>query len=184
MRARLWRPVVLGLVLMPLAACQTVGTKEAGEGAAIEDRTTAAGVEGDAARTRALAGGPAGTFQGRSIDDPASPISRRVFYFDYDSDEIREEYKPILEAHAAYLTEQRGVNATLEGHADERGSREYNLALGERRGQTVRRVMTILGAAAGQVGVVSFGEERPAVEGHDESAYAENRRVELVYRAR
>jgi peptidoglycan-associated lipoprotein len=181
------RLFLLGCLLIPLAACQTVGTREGEEGAAVEDRTGAAGTAGldeSSARARELARGPAGTFRGRSIDDPSSPISRRIIYFDYDSDAIRDEYRPVLEAHAAYLGEQPSLRGTLEGHTDERGSREYNLGLGERRGQAVKRVLGVLGASSSQVSVVSYGEERPAADGHDESAWAQNRRVEILYRAR
>jgi peptidoglycan-associated lipoprotein len=185
MRKRLWTNLLLAGLILPLAGCQTTGTQD-GEGAGtVEDRSAStAGFGGDeAARARALTGpgGAAGTWRGKSIDDPTSPLSKRVIYFDYDSDAVRDEYRPTLEAHAAYLGENQGVRVVLEGHTDERGSREYNLGLGERRGQAVQRVMTVLGARSEQAHTVSFGEERPAAEGHDESAWALNRRVELLY---
>ena len=96
---------------------------------------------------------------------------------------MRDEYRATLEAHAAYLAEKRAA-ATLEGNTDERGSREYNLGLGERRAQAVRRLMTAYGAGGNQLRAVSFGEEKPAADGGDESAWSLNRRVEIVYGSR
>ena len=118
---------------------------------------------------------------GGSLDDPNSPLAVRVIYFDYDSANIREDFNETVAAHAAYLAANATASVTLEGHADERGSREYNLALGERRALAVRRQLVLLGASAGQVRTVSYGEERAAVDGHEEQSYALNRRVELVY---
>ena len=103
-----------------------------------------------------------------------------VVYFEYDSSEIRSEYLPVVAAHAGYLVKYPTARVRLEGHTDERGSREYNIGLGERRAQTVRRALQAQGVAESQIATVSYGEERPAVEGTDEAAYAKNRRVELV----
>lgn len=110
------------------------------------------------------------------------PLSRLVIYFDFDRSEIRSDFNDTLRAHGAFLAENGDRQIRLEGHADERGSREYNIGLGERRAQAVRRVLMLQGAAADQVGTVSYGEERPAALGSDENAYSLNRRVELVYR--
>jgi peptidoglycan-associated lipoprotein len=107
--------------------------------------------------------------------------ARSVIYFEYDSSEIRSEYVPVVAAHASYLTKYPNALVRLEGHTDERGSREYNIGLGERRAQTVRRALQIQGVADSQITTVSYGEERPAVEGADEAAYAQNRRVEISY---
>jgi peptidoglycan-associated lipoprotein len=185
MATRLWKPLLIASLLMPLAACQTVGTQDE-SGVAVEDRASTSGLDDASARARGLGGpggGAAGSWRGKSIDDPSSPLSKRVIYFDYDSDAVRDEYRPVLEAHAAYLVE-KGGQTTLEGHTDERGSREYNLGLGERRGQSVQRLMTVFGARSNQTRVISFGEERPEADGHDESAWAQNRRVEIVYGSR
>ena len=122
--------------------------------------------------------------QATSLHNPSSLLSRRTVYFEFDSAEIGGEAREIIEAHAGYLSVNPGATVTLEGHADERGTREYNLALGERRGESVRRLMTLLGASSPQLTVVSYGEERPAVDGHDESAWRFNRRVEIVYTSR
>lgn len=104
-----------------------------------------------------------------------------VIYFDYDSSELRPADTDIVARHARQLGMNAGMTVRLEGHGDERGSREYNIGLGERRAQTVRRLLLIQGASASQVSTVSFGEERPAVDGSTEAAYAQNRRVEITY---
>ncbi len=104
-----------------------------------------------------------------------------IVYFDYDSSELRAEDTDIVASHARELSMNSSLKVRLEGHADERGSREYNIGLGERRAQTVRRLLLIQGASASQVSTVSFGEERPAVEGGNETAYSQNRRVEINF---
>lgn len=115
--------------------------------------------------------------------DTAQPAAMaRVVYFDYDSFEVKPEYAATLEANAKYLAAGRSRRLALEGHTDERGGREYNLALGQKRAEAVRRALTLLGVSDAQLEPVSFGEEKPAVEGFNESAYAKNRRVEFTYR--
>ncbi len=116
-----------------------------------------------------------------SLDDPQSLLAVRIIYFEYDSSDVKFEDRATVEAHAAYLIANPNTNMTLEGHADERGSREYNLALGERRAQTVKRQMTLLGASPSQIRTVSYGEERPAIDNHDEYSWSQNRRVEIIY---
>jgi peptidoglycan-associated lipoprotein len=104
-----------------------------------------------------------------------------IVYFDYDRAEIRSEYVPVVAAHAKYLNGNAARKVRLEGHSDERGSREYNIGLGERRAQAVRRALMLQGVTDTQITTVSYGEERPAVAGSDDTAYSRNRRVELVY---
>jgi len=104
-----------------------------------------------------------------------------VIYFDYDRAEIKPEFVPVVAAHAKFLNGNSNRRVRLEGHSDERGSREYNIGLGERRAQAVRRALMLQGVSEAQITTVSYGEERPAVQGSDESAYSKNRRVELVY---
>ncbi len=106
--------------------------------------------------------------------------ARNVVYFDYDSSEIRPADDAIVSAHASYLSKYANARVRLEGHTDERGSREYNIGLGERRAQTVRRALMLQGVKESQITTVSYGEERPLAEGSDDAAYAQNRRVELV----
>jgi peptidoglycan-associated lipoprotein len=113
---------------------------------------------------------------------PDGPLgSQRVIYFDFDSSDIRNEYVDVIAAHGRFLAGNATVRVRLEGHTDERGSREYNIGLGERRAQTVRRALALQGVQDSQVTTVSYGEERPAAAGSDDNAYSKNRRVEIVY---
>lgn len=104
-----------------------------------------------------------------------------IVYFDYDRAEIKSEFVPVVAAHAKFLNGSPQRKVRLEGHSDERGSREYNIGLGERRAQAVRRALMLQGVTENQITTVSYGEERPAVQGSDEATYGKNRRVELVY---
>lgn len=104
-----------------------------------------------------------------------------TFYFDFDTSEIKQEARDVLVAHARFLANNPGQNVRIEGHADERGTKEYNLALGERRANAVQRFLIVNGASRGQLETISYGEEKPAVMGSSESAWAQNRRVELVF---
>lgn len=122
-----------------------------------------------------------GGFVGDPLQDPDSLLAKRVVYFDFDKSEIKSETREIIEAHAQYLSANPSVRIVVEGHCDERGTREYNLGLGERRGKAVQQVMSLLGVSSSQVEVVSYGEERPAAMGHEEDAWAMNRRVEFLY---
>jgi peptidoglycan-associated lipoprotein len=106
----------------------------------------------------------------------------RLIYFDYDSYAVKPEFQSLLQAHAQFLKANGARHVALEGHTDERGGREYNLALGQRRAEAVRRALALLGVADSQMEAVSFGKEKPAVPGSDEAAWAKNRRVEIVYR--
>ena len=108
-------------------------------------------------------------------------MAERTIYFDFDSSRVAQRYLPLLNAHALYLAEYPNARVVVEGHADERGSREYNIGLGERRALNVRRRLLFQGASGNQLEVISLGEERPARAGSDEQAWAANRRVELVY---
>lgn len=125
--------------------------------------------------------GSGGAGLGGELDDPSSPLAKRVIYFMYNSDEVMPEYKSVISTHANYLAAHPDQTATLEGHADERGSSEYNIALSEQRAKSVARMMNLQGVSDSQVQVVSFGEEKPSVSGHDESAWQQNRRVEISY---
>lgn len=113
--------------------------------------------------------------------DPGNPLSTRIVYFAYDSSTIQPRFRDAIQAHAAYLAAHPNVDLRLEGHTDERGTREYNVALGERRAESVQRALVVAGASRGQITTLSFGEERPAALGSNSDAYAKNRRVELIY---
>jgi len=115
------------------------------------------------------------------LDQVDTPLANRTIYFDFDSAKISDESLAILEIHGNFIAGNGDVSVRLEGHTDERGSREYNIALGDRRAQSVRRVLLFQGASVDQVDTVSYGEEQPAVLGHEEAAWGKNRRVELVY---
>ena len=106
----------------------------------------------------------------------------RIIYFDYDSYTLKPEAQPVVEAHARFLKANPGRQIAVEGHTDERGGREYNLALGQKRSEAVRRALSLLGVADAQVEAVSLGKEKPAAPGSDESSWAQNRRAEIVYR--
>ena len=165
--------------ILTLAAC---GGDEATKGS--EGETPPPTEQGSGASTSGSQGSTGTGFQGNPLDDPASLLSNRTVYFAYDADQVNAADRPVIEAHGRYLADNPSATVTLEGHADERGSREYNIALGERRANTVRQLMTLLGANSAQIRVVSYGEERSAVDGHDESAWSRNRRVEIIYRNR
>lgn len=185
-------PILLAVVL---AACETSGTAsqpEPGPEPAGSDTATAAGgATAAGAGSGAIASGtvinregpPVAGEPGRSAsgDWIGGPQGTLVIYFDYDRSSIREEYSQVLQAHGAWLAANQGQTVRLEGHADERGTPEYNLALGSRRANAVTQALTALGAGSAQLNAVSFGEERPAAEGADEIAWSQNRRVELVY---
>ncbi|MEW5771791.1 MAG: peptidoglycan-associated lipoprotein Pal [Pseudomonadota bacterium] len=115
------------------------------------------------------------------LKDPASPLSKRVIMFDYDSAAIRDEYRTLLEAHAEFLKANTASKVILQGHADERGSREYNLALGQRRAESVYKAMQLLGVGDTQMEAASLGEEKPVAPGHDEESWQQNRRAEILY---
>ena len=115
------------------------------------------------------------------LKDPGNILSKRSVYFDFDSSSVKDEFKPVVTAHAKYLNDNRGRKIVIQGNTDERGSREYNLALGQRRSDSVKKMMQLLGVSDAQVETVSFGEEKPRASGSDEGAYAENRRSDIVY---
>jgi peptidoglycan-associated lipoprotein len=140
------------------------------------DGTGPDGAQGDASGL-----GDQGQLRLDPLQDPDSPLAKRVIYFDYDSDQVKAESLETVNAHAQYLANNPTQRVRLEGHADERGSREYNLALGERRAQSVSRLLQLQGVLDDQIEIISYGEELPAAPGSDERSWELNRRVELVY---
>ena len=170
------------LIVGVLAGCSSTPPLEQ-EGAKVEDRGPAAappekpadsGVSSKPLGTSTVAADP--------LKDPANILSKRSVYFDFDSNLVKAEFKPLVTAHARYLTQNQSAQMRIEGNADERGSREYNLALGQRRADAVKQMMELLGAKASQIESVSFGEEKPKATGHDEAAWAENRRADIKYK--
>jgi peptidoglycan-associated lipoprotein len=118
------------------------------------------------------------------LEQSDSVLANRTIYFEFDSAKLSDETLSILEAHGDFIAGNGNVDVRLEGHTDERGSREYNIALGDRRAQSVRRVLLVQGASTDQIDTVSYGEEQPAMSGHTEEAWNDNRRVELIYKVR
>lgn len=177
---RTW-PLALLLVLA-LGGCATApgepGVAEEDEEAA----EAAARAEEEAARAVSADECPPDCdFARAAIDDPESILAERTIYFDFDESKVKDQYMDIIRRHAAYLTQYPGIEVRLEGHTDERGSREYNIGLGERRAESVSQLLQAYGVAPGLLETISYGEELPAVEGHNEEAWAKNRRVEIVY---
>ncbi|GAB3467394.1 peptidoglycan-associated lipoprotein Pal [Massilia terrae] len=115
------------------------------------------------------------------LNDPKGVLANRSVYFDFDSYAVRDDGKPVVENHSAYLTKHTGRKVLIQGNTDERGGTEYNLALGQKRAEAVRKAMNALGVADGQIEAVSLGKEKPKAQGHDEAAWAENRRADIVY---
>ena len=150
--------------------------------AAVEDRkpVTAQPVEPTAVKPIDVTAGPSGAALG-PLKDPANILSKRSIYFDYDKFDIKDEYRPIVESHAKYLRENPGAKMLIQGNADERGSREYNVGLGQRRSDSVRKMLMLLGAKEAQIESVSLGEEKPVCSEHNEECWAKNRRGEILY---
>lgn len=115
------------------------------------------------------------------LTDPGSILSRRSIFYDLDQYDIQDQYKPLVEAHAKYLRDNPKTKMLIQGNTDERGSREYNVSLGQRRSEGVKRMLLLLGAKEDQVESVSLGEEKPKDEGHDEQAWSKNRRSDILY---
>lgn len=167
--------VAVAMLSLGLAACQKPTKPDATTAAPADSGAASSAIGGEGA---AATGATQLTPQQQAL---AAIQQKNVVYFDYDSSEIGSEYVAVVAAHAQYLVRYPTARVRLEGHTDERGSREYNIGLGERRAQTVRRALLAQGVAEAQITTVSYGEERPAVEGSGEAAYAQNRRVELVH---
>ncbi len=179
-----YKHVLLIAALSLFSACSTTPDKPSS--ATVEDKsaTGSSGSNTDSSGTssaRSYGTGSDSATSMTALDDPQGPLAVRTIYFEYDSSEIQPQFREAIEAHAALLIANPDAIMSLEGHADERGSREYNLALGERRSQAVKRQMTLLGVSSSQIRTTSYGEERPVTEGHDEFAWSQNRRVEIIY---
>jgi peptidoglycan-associated lipoprotein len=168
--------IAIAMLIVLLAACGKNAVKP-DEGAAGETVPPA----GDSTHGVSGTSSASGTALTSEEQRMAALLTQVTIYFDYDSSEIRSDFNDMLRAHAQQLAKNPNMRVRLEGHADERGSREYNIALGERRAQAVRQVLQLQGASSTQLTTVSYGEEKPAALGHDEASWAKNRRVELTY---
>ena len=179
--------IIVAFVALLVVGCKSTETQPA---APIDEQTAAAAAAGagtgpggastSGAGTSGVSGTPAGGTMS-PLKDPKNILSKRIVYFDFDSFAVKDEFRGLVDAHAKYLQANRGARMTLQGHADERGSREYNIALGQKRADAVKKLMMLLGAGEAQIETVSFGKEKPRAEGHDEAAWAENRRVEILH---
>jgi peptidoglycan-associated lipoprotein len=172
-----WRFLLALVFAVSISACKTTEP---------ETDTTADTTEPEPAAevTTAAAPDPRDYTDARNFDNSESLLSKRVIYFDFDKSEVKSEYRSIVAAHAAYVSAHGSARVTLEGHADERGTREYNLGLGERRGNAISGLLSAAGAMGSQLDTVSYGEERPVCRVSDENCWWQNRRVEIVYTAR
>ena len=166
-------------VVALVAGCKST-PKEEQAGAPVTDRpttsappTTTTGPSTSGVTTPQTSGNP--------LRDPNNILSKRSVYFDYDQYSVKDEFRPIVSAHGKYLGQNMGRRVTIQGNTDERGSREYNLALGQKRADAVKEMMVLSGAQAQRIETVSFGEEKPRAQGANESAWAENRRADIVY---
>jgi peptidoglycan-associated lipoprotein len=171
-----WKFALAVVIALSLAACKTAPKAEPETQPEPEAPSTGVDTRG--------APDPRDYSDARNFDNPESLLSKRVIYFDFDKSTVRPEFRGIVSAHAAYAAAHSTARVTLEGHADERGTREYNLGLGERRGNAVSGLMSAQGAMGNQLAVVSYGEERPTCRVSDEECWSLNRRVEIVYTAR
>ena len=124
---------------------------------------------------------PSTTVQGDPLKDPNSGLSKRSVFYDLDKYDVKDEYRPILQAHGKYLADHRGTKMLVQGNCDERGSREYNIALGQRRAEGVKRMLVLMGATDSQVEPVSLGEEKPRCGDHSEGCWSQNRRSDMLY---
>jgi peptidoglycan-associated lipoprotein len=184
---------VAALVALFVAGCQTQPSQPT---APIDDKSGAGTASTQPGASTAGAGsggvtgsgGPSTAGRGTApsdgvnpLRDPSNILSRRSVFFDFDSFVVKDEFRPMIEAHARYLANNRNARATIQGHTDERGSREYNIALGQRRADAIKRMMVLVGAQDNQIETVSFGEEKPRNPGHDEGAWSQNRRGDIAH---
>jgi peptidoglycan-associated lipoprotein len=173
MKIRIWSWAAMFAAALMLSACGGTPTKD--EGAEVQGAAPApTGAETTAAAT------PTSIYADQ-LENPNSALYNKVIYFDFDKSTIRPEFVDTLRAHAAFLANNPELKVSIEGHADERGSREYNIGLGERRANAVQSFFSAEGVSAAQMSTISYGEERPADPAHDEAAWSQNRRAVLVY---
>ncbi|MFH1044644.1 MAG: peptidoglycan-associated lipoprotein Pal [Pseudomonadota bacterium] len=171
--------LVVAAVLALMAGCASTPKEEAK--AAVEDRapTTAVPTQQGVATVTPVA--PKADEVPNALKDPNSILSKRSLYYDYDKYDVKDEYKPLLQAHARYLAQNRNARMLIQGNCDERGSREYNLALGQKRADGVKKMLLLMGAQESQIESVSLGEEKPRCTETTEACYSQNRRSDMLY---
>lgn len=159
-----------------LAACGSQPTKGGGQAAPILEKSQTS--ESGSAATRAIQGN---ALASSALEDPKNILSHRSIYYDFGNAIVKDEYRPLIKAHSEYLIAHPSARVQLQGNCDERGSREYNLALGERRADSVKQLMEAAGVPASQIATISYGSEKPKALGHNEEAWVQNRRTDIVY---
>ena len=170
---------VLSAASLVLASCATEEQKPAAQ-APVEGKPGAQPVQTQPVKPVQTPGKP-GASPFAALKDPSSILSKRTVYFDFDKFDVKPEYRPLVEAHAKFLRENPSAKMLIQGNADERGSREYNVGLGQRRSEAVKKMLTLLGAREEQIEAVSLGEEKPACAEHSEECWAKNRRDDMLY---
>lgn len=182
--------ILISLLALTVAACgerikpDTEASGEATSSAGSESSggATASGIgSATGSGATALEGGKLVSYEKNAINDPNNVLSEKVVYFAFDSNAVSDEYVDLVKHHGKYLSFNPDASVRLEGHADERGTREYNVALAERRAIAVKQMMLYEGATNDQISIISYGEEKPVAFGHDEESMSLNRRVEIVY---
>lgn len=171
---------LIGTILLAvmLTACSSKPMKDA---ASVDDKSVASSSTSSSSTDSGVStsGSQTSSMSANPLTDPNNILSQRTIYFDFDKDEVKAEFRPLVEAHAQYLNQNSSASVTLQGHADELGTREYNLSLGQRRAVSVKKVMNLLGVQDRQIETVSYGEERAS--GTDDASRAKDRRVDIVY---
>lgn len=171
---------LIGTILLAvmLTACSSKPMKDA---ASVDDKSVSSSSSSSSTDDSASTSGTDSSSMGvNPLTDPNNILSQRTIYFDFDKDEVKSEFRPLIEAHAQYLTQNSSASVVLQGHADELGTREYNLSLGQRRSASVKKVLNLLGVQDSQIETISYGEEKAM--GTDDSSRAKDRRVDIVYK--
>lgn len=175
MRKVLLMPTLFTAALV-LAACSSAPQK------AEETKTATPSATASTSASTPAASQPVAASDYDPLKDPNHALAKRSVYFDFDDFSIKEQFRPVVAAHADYLSKNKSRQIVIEGHADERGSSEYNLALGQKRAESVRRSLEVLGVSRNQMEAISLGEEKPRAQGSNEADWAENRRADIVYK--
>ena len=175
------KKILMSIAMATLvAAC---GSQEVKKDVPVDDRSATTTQPSQTGQTSTTTPTTQPTITANPLTDPKNILSKRSVYFEFDSNVVKDEYKGLVQAHAKYMVYKKDSKIRVEGNCDERGSREYNLALGQRRAESVKKVMTVLGVQDGRIETVSFGEEKPAASGHDEAAWAQKNSSSLARRS-
>ena len=171
--------LALAAMVAVLAGCSSTPTLESK--AVVEDRTATTAVPSQPGVTTVTPLAPKGDQLPSALKDPNNILSKRSIFYDYDKYDVKDEYKPLLQAHARYLAQNSNAKMLIQGNADERGSREYNIALGQKRADGVKKMLQLMGVQESQMESVSLGEEKPRCTDNTEGCYAQNRRSDMLY---